>query len=78
MGEGRFSSVYSAVQRRKRVTPLWLLLLTGLACASLLVIPFDNTLQTMLPEGSSVQRMMAALREARFADKVAISLSVRR
>lgn len=77
MGEdGRFLSVYRAFLRHKRWIPLWLLALTGLACASLFFIPFDNTLQAMLPAGGAAQRMMKALSDARFADKVAISLSV--
>jgi predicted exporter len=57
-------------------------ILIGLAAAvaaagcSLRWIPFDNSLEWMLPAGSRLQRIMRCLQGANFADKIAISLEL--
>jgi len=44
------------------------------AVASLWWVPFDKTLESMLPAGSSVPRMMEVLRNTRFSGKIVISV----
>ena len=74
MSDSWFLRVFAAVEKNKRLVLLLLLALTGAAVISLRYVPFENTLELMLPEGSGVQRMIATLRDANFSDKVVITL----
>ena len=51
------------------------LVVTLAAGASMWWVPFDKTLEGMLPAGSSVPRMMEVLRDARFSNKVVFSVT---
>lgn len=53
--------------------------LLAAACAAVLAIrllPFDHTLDLMLPDDAELHRAIGFLRSANFADKVAVSLSL--
>lgn len=69
-----FFRVYGWCERRRWLAFGLVLLLVGLSVASLWFVSFDNSLELMLPDNSQAQRMMTCLRDARFADKVVISL----
>ena len=69
-----FFAVYGWCERQRWLALGLVVLLTGCAVASLWMVSFDTRLELMLPEGSEAQRMMACLRDARFSDKVVISL----
>ncbi len=72
-----FSAVFRAVGARRRLVLLLFLAATVAALAGLRFIPFENSLDLMLPEGSTAQRMLQGFRDASFSDKVVISLGLR-
>ncbi len=65
---------FALIERRRSL--VMGLLFAGLVVAglSLVRVQLDNTLDLMMPTGSSAQRMLAFLREANFSNKIVISL----
>jgi len=71
-----FNRIYETVQRRRNLMVLLLFVLTLSAGMGLFFVPFDDTLDLMLPDDSDVQRASKLLREADLAGKVVIWLTV--
>jgi uncharacterized protein len=69
-----FLRVFEAVSRNKRLVLALLALLVVTAGFSLRWVPFENSLDLMLPDRSEARRMLQLLREANFSDKVVITL----
>ena len=70
-----FKTIYNAVQGRKNGLLIILLGVTLLSGVGLLFIPFDDTLDQMLPEGSDIQEAGRLLRDTDLAGKVIIWLT---
>lgn len=68
-----FSVVYSFIERNRKHVFILVALLILLAMVGVRFVPFDNTLDAMLPDDPVVRQTMGFLREANFADKVVIS-----
>ena len=72
-----FSRIFQAFRARRRLVLALLGLLTAVAVLSIPVVDFDTRLEVMLPRKGNIIETLEFLREARFSDKVVISLSVR-
>jgi len=72
-----FSRVFRAFSARRRLVLAMLGLLTAVAALSIPLVDFDTRLEVMLPRKGNIIETLAFLREARFSDKVVISLSSR-
>ncbi len=72
-----FSRVFRAFRDRRRLIIGLLGLLTAVAALSVPFVDFDTRLEVMLPRRGNVIETIEFLREARFSDKVVISLSSR-
>jgi uncharacterized protein len=70
-----FSRVFCAFSTRRRLILTLLGLLTGVAALYLPFVDFDTRLEIMLPRKGNIIETLEFLREARFSDKVVISLS---
>ncbi len=74
MGGEAFLRTFAFCRRHRGKLVLALGLLLGASAGSLYLLPFDNSLEPMLPERSRVRAMLRYLGEGGMADKVAVSL----
>jgi predicted exporter len=70
-----FRTVYELIRRRRLPVLIMLLSVTAVATAGLFFIPFEDSLDPMLPDDSDVLRASQLLREANLAGKVVLELS---
>jgi len=61
------------IERKRTITFCLIALATALSIGAIFFIPFENTLDILLPEKGSIPRMLLFLREANFSDKVILS-----
>lgn len=74
MPSDRASRLFGFLEKRKRHVLLSVAVLTGLAAAGLWVIPYDHSLDCMLPRGGETRRSMRILRETNLSGKVVLWL----
>ncbi len=72
-----FLTAFALCRRHRGQLALALALLLASSVGSLYLVPFDNSLQPMLPERSRVRSMLRYLDEAGMADKIAVSIECR-
>ncbi|NCC49816.1 MAG: hypothetical protein EOM20_01240 [Spartobacteria bacterium] len=75
MSRDVFCAVYECVRRHRRAVPVLLMVITALAAVGLFFIPFEDSLDPMLPEESDVLRASHLLKEANLAGKVVLELT---
>jgi uncharacterized protein len=68
-----FRFVYRAVEGRLRTVLAILVFISLSSVFTFLYIPFDKTLEVMLPQEGEIPRTLRFLREAKFSDKVVLS-----
>ncbi len=74
MGGEVFLRAFALCRRHRGKVVLGLVVLLAASVGSLYLLPFDNSLEPMLPEQSRVRAMLRYLDEAGMADKIAVSI----
>ena len=72
----RTARIHDFIRRHRNGILACLLVVTCAAVLAIRLLPFDHTLDLMLPDDRELHRAVDFLRSANFADKVAVSLSV--
>ncbi|MFP4027650.1 MAG: hypothetical protein ACLFWL_07665 [Candidatus Brocadiia bacterium] len=75
MSNGWFERIFWALYRRPLAVIIGLVTVALLSLLGLKTIPYEGGLVAMLPEGSRGRRTVEFLRDAQFADKVAVSIT---
>jgi predicted exporter len=70
-----FLRAFALCRRHRGKLVIALALLLAASAGSLYLVPFDNSLEPMLPEKSRVRSMLRYLDEAGMADKIAVSIA---
>ena len=78
MSDAWFERLFKALCRHPRLVALAMCAVTALAIVGLKFVPFEGSLEIMLPTHSEARRTVTFLRDANFSDKVAISISMDR
>ncbi|HPO13699.1 MAG TPA: MMPL family transporter [Candidatus Hydrogenedentes bacterium] len=72
-----FDSINSLLERHKLFIAASIGILILLSVANLFRLPYDNTIETMLPVDRDIMRDMRFLRESGFSDKLVISFGLK-
>ncbi|MBS3764180.1 MAG: hypothetical protein KGZ25_12850, partial [Planctomycetes bacterium] len=75
MSDGWFERIFWTLYRRPLAVIIGLVIVALLSLLGLKTIPYEGGLVAMLPEGSRGRRTVEFLRDAQFADKVAVSIT---
>ncbi len=71
-----FSRGFDLARSHKRLVLLFVMLVTGAALAALSSVPYEGSIDLMLPPAKDVTRSMQFLRDSNLSDKIVISLGL--